>query len=85
MSGVTTSIASAIEEQGVTTQEIVRSMAEASAGAGQVTADISEVAHSADGAGQAAHAVATSADVLAEQARTLHAEIDQFLRNVRAA
>ncbi|GJD72373.1 methyl-accepting chemotaxis protein [Methylobacterium goesingense] len=85
MSGVTTSIASAIEEQGVTTQEIVRSMAEASAGAGQVTADISEVAHSADGAGQAAHAVATAADVLAGQARTLQTEIDQFLRNVRAA
>ena len=85
MSGVTTRIAGAIEQQGITTQAIIRSMSEAAAGAGQVTTDISEVAHSAQGAGQAAHAVATAADALADQSLTLHAEIEQFLRDVRAA
>jgi len=85
MGGVTTRIAGAIDDQGVTTQDIVRSMSEASGGTDKVTADISEVARSASAAGHAAKAVATSADDLAVQSRALHAEIDQFLRNVRAA
>ncbi|MCJ2142370.1 methyl-accepting chemotaxis protein [Methylobacterium sp. E-066] len=85
LSGVTTRIASAVDGQGVTTREIVRSMSEASGGTDKVTADISEVARSAGDAGHAAEAVATSADDLAVQSRALHTEIDQFLRNVRAA
>ncbi|SFM09248.1 methyl-accepting chemotaxis protein [Methylobacterium pseudosasicola] len=85
LSGVTTRIASAVDGQGVTTREIVRSMSEASGGTDKVTADISEVARSAGAAGHAAEAVASSADDLAVQSRALHTEIDQFLRNVRAA
>ncbi|MCJ2092892.1 methyl-accepting chemotaxis protein [Methylobacterium sp. J-072] len=85
LSGVTTRIASAVDGQGVTTREIVRIMSEASGGTDKVTADISEVARSAGDAGHAAEAVATSADDLAVQSRALHTEIDQFLRNVRAA
>ncbi len=67
MSGVTTTIATAIEEQGVTTQEIVRSMSQASAGTSQVTTNIAEVAQEARGAGHAAQAVAAAADGLAGQ------------------
>ncbi|MCJ2059513.1 methyl-accepting chemotaxis protein [Methylobacterium sp. J-048] len=85
LSGVTTRIAGAVDGQGVTTREIVRSMSDASGGTDKVTADISEVARSAGDAGHAAKAVATSADDLAVQSRALHTEIDQFLRNVRAA
>ncbi|KQP75074.1 MULTISPECIES: HAMP domain-containing methyl-accepting chemotaxis protein [unclassified Methylobacterium] len=85
MSGVTTSIAGAVEEQGATTQEIMRSMMQASSGTDRVTTDISEVARSADAAGQVAQSVATAADALAGQSRTLRAEIENFLGNVRAA
>jgi methyl-accepting chemotaxis protein len=85
MSGVTTRIAGAVEEQGATTHAIVRSMAEASAGTDRVTADIGEVAHSAEDAGGVARVVATAADALAEQSRVLRTEIEEFLGNVRAA
>lgn len=85
MSGVTTNIATAIEEQGVTTQEIVRSMSQASAGTAEVTTNIAEVAQEAEGAGQAARAVASAADGLASRAVTLRSEMDEFLASVRAA
>ncbi|GJD34966.1 methyl-accepting chemotaxis protein [Methylobacterium aerolatum] len=85
MSGVTTNIAAAIEEQGVTTQEIVRSMSQASAGTAQVTTNIAEVAQEARGAGHAAQAVAAAADGLASQSGALRTEMEQFLSSVRAA
>lgn len=85
MSGVTNNIAAAIEEQGVTTQEIVRSMSQASAGTAQVTTDIAEVAQEAEGAGQAAQAVAAAANGLASQSGTLRTEMEHFLSSVRAA
>lgn len=85
MNGVTAGIAAAIEEQGATTREIARGMAEASAGTDQVTADVSEVMRSADGAGRAAVAVAVATDALAGQSRELRAEVDDFLANIRAA
>ena len=85
MSGVTTNIAAAIEEQGVTTQDIVRSMSQASSGTTQVTTNIAEVAQEAKGAGQAAQAVAAAADGLAGQSSVLRTEMQQFLASVRAA
>ncbi|KQO86624.1 chemotaxis protein [Methylobacterium sp. Leaf92] len=85
MRSVTTNIATAIEEQGATTQEIVRSMSQASTGTVEVTTNIAEVAQEAEGAGQAARAVATAADGLADQSNVLRSEVEKFLANVRAA
>ena len=85
MRSVTTNIATAIEEQGATTQEIVRSMSQASTGTVEVTTNIAEVAQEAEGAGQAARAVATAADGLADQSAVLRSEVEKFLANVRAA
>ncbi len=85
MNAVTTNIASAVEEQGVTTQEIVRNMNQASAGTGAVTSDITEVARAADGAGLVAGSVLTASEDLAAQSEHLRAEIGKFLDNVRAA
>lgn len=85
MNGVTMSIAAGIEEQGATTQEIMRSMVHASTGTDQVTVNISEVARSAESAGNAAQSVAVAADTLAGQSHSLRAEMRQFLANVRAA
>ncbi|MBE7199759.1 MAG: HAMP domain-containing protein [Parafilimonas terrae] len=85
MSGVTTTIAAAIEEQGATTQDIVRSMTQASAGTAEVTTNIAAVAQEAKGAGDAAQAVAASANSLARQSSVLRTEVEQFLSSVRAA
>jgi len=85
MNSVTTNIASAVEEQGVTTQEIVRNMNQASAGTGAVTTDIAEVARVADEAGLVAGSVLAASDDLATQSERLRAEIDHFLNDVRAA
>ncbi|MET0529529.1 MAG: methyl-accepting chemotaxis protein [Microvirga sp.] len=85
MNRITTSIAAAVEEQGVTTQEIVRSMVQASAGTSEMTTDITEVARVADEAGSAALSVAQASDRLAEQSGQLRSEMEQFLASVRAA
>jgi len=85
MGGVTAHIADAIAQQGATTRAIASSLDEAAAGVGRVTADITEVARSAEAAGHAVLAFATASDELAGQSRTLSAEVAQFLRNVRSA
>ena len=74
-----------MDQQGATTQDIVRSMGQASAGTGMMTTDIAEVARVADDAGQAAGSVARASDVLAERADQLRVEVAQFLRNIRTA
>ncbi len=85
MNAVTTNIAASVEEQGVTTQEIVRSMNQASAGTGAVTSDIGAVARVADEAGLAAGSVLQASDDLALQSRLLRTEVEQFLADIRAA
>ncbi|SDO24709.1 Methyl-accepting chemotaxis protein [Methylobacterium phyllostachyos] len=85
MNEVSTGIAAAIDQQGATTQNIVRSMGQASTGTGMMTADITEVARVADDAGQAAASVSEASDALAARAVQLRAEVAQFLQNIRAA
>lgn len=85
MNRTTTGIAAAVEQQGATTQEIVRSMTQASEGTSAMTADIAEVARVADEAGRAAASVAEVTGHLATQSERLRAEVAQFLQIVRAA
>ncbi|KQP32208.1 MULTISPECIES: methyl-accepting chemotaxis protein [unclassified Methylobacterium] len=85
MSQVTGSIAAAVEEQGVTTQEIVRNMGQASAGTGAMTQDIAAVATSAEEAGASAAQVQRASADLSRQSESLRAEVDGFLATVRAA
>ncbi|MGC5780646.1 methyl-accepting chemotaxis protein [Methylobacterium sp. NFXW15] len=85
MNRTTTGIAAAVEQQGATTQEIVRSMTQASEGTSAMTSDIAEVARVADEAGRAAASVAEVTGHLATQSERLRAEVAQFLQNVRAA
>jgi methyl-accepting chemotaxis protein len=85
MSGLSTGIAAAIEEQGSATQEIVRNVGQAAFGAGEVTANIAGVASAAEGAGAAATQVLGSASELSVQAERLDVEVHRFLDTVRAA
>lgn len=85
MSMVTSSIAAAVEEQSLTTQEIVRNMGQASAGTGAMTTDIEEVARSAAEAGTSAGRVLVASEDLSTQSDSLRSEVGQFLATVRAA
>ncbi len=85
ISGVATSIAAAVEEQGAATQEIVRNVGQAAAGTGEVTGNIAGVADAADETGKAAGQVLSAATELSRQSETLTAEVARFLDTVRAA
>ncbi len=85
ISGVATSIAAAVEEQGAATQEIVRNVGQAAAGTGEVTGNIAGVAGAAEETGAAASQVLASASELSRQSEHLSAEVARFLATVRAA
>ncbi|MCJ2047930.1 methyl-accepting chemotaxis protein [Methylobacterium sp. J-078] len=85
MNVVTGSIAAAVEEQGVTTQEIVRNMGEASSGTGAMSHDIEAVALSAAEAGATADQVQRASADLSRQSEQLRTEVAGFLATVRAA
>ncbi|GJE39588.1 methyl-accepting chemotaxis protein [Methylobacterium persicinum] len=83
MSGVTATIAAAIEQQGAATQEIVRNVAQAAAGTGEVTHNISGVAEAAAMTGSAAGQVLGAASELTRQSDHLRDEVARFLDGIR--
>ncbi|KQP16385.1 methyl-accepting chemotaxis protein [Methylobacterium sp. Leaf93] len=85
ISGVATSIAAAVEQQGAATQEIVRNVSRAATGTGAVTSNISGVAGAAEETGTAASRVLEAASELSRQSEHLATEVGQFLTTVRAA
>ncbi|MBA9066640.1 methyl-accepting chemotaxis protein [Methylobacterium sp. RAS18] len=85
IAGVAASIATAVEEQGAATQEIVRNVAQASTGTSEVTTNIAGVAGAAEETGAAAAQVLASASELSRQSEHLNAEVGNFLATVRAA
>ena len=85
MSDVSSSIASAVDQQGAATREIVASVNQASAGTGEVTANINKVAEVAEETEMAAHQVLTSSSALVDQAEHLRTQVNGFLATVRAA
>ncbi|MBE7201054.1 MAG: methyl-accepting chemotaxis protein, partial [Parafilimonas terrae] len=82
---VATRIAAAVEQQGAATQEIVRNVAQAAQGAGEVTETISGVAGAAKETGTAADQVLTAASELTQHSAHLGHEVTRFLATVRAA
>nr|WP_156295387.1 methyl-accepting chemotaxis protein [Methylobacterium aquaticum] len=82
---VTTTIASAVEEQGAATQEIVRNVAQAATGTAEVTSNIAGVAQASEDTGAAASQVLASASELSRQSEHLTSEVHRFLQSVRAA
>ena len=82
---VATAIAAAVEEQGAATQEIVRNVSQASAGAAEVTGNIAGVAGAAEATGSAANQVLDAAGDLSRQSEQLRGQVTRFLATVRAA
>jgi methyl-accepting chemotaxis protein len=82
---IATAIAAAVEEQGVTTQEIARNVGEAAKGTQQVASNITDVNRGAGETGSASAQVLSSAQSLSRESNHLKAEVEKFLSTVRAA
>ena len=85
ISSASTTIATAVGEQGAATREIVRSVAQAALGTDAVTSTIAGVAEAAEGTDVAADSVLASATGLAKQSTRLRTEVDHFLAKIRAS
>ena len=85
INSVSTTIASAVEQQGAATQEIARSVQHAASGTREVSGNIAGVSTASAEAGAAAGEVLKASDALRRESDMLRAEIDAFLSNIRAA
>jgi methyl-accepting chemotaxis protein len=85
MSEISSTIASAVEEQGAATQEISRNVQQAAQGTHQVSANISDVQRGASETGSASSQVLSAAQSLSRDSTRLKSEVSKFLTTVRAA
>ncbi len=79
------SIAGAVDQQSVAGQDLARSIDIAARSTEEVSSNIGEVRQTSLATGAAANQVLDSSTVLEGQAGTLKAQVDEFLRHVRAA
>ncbi|HXP09848.1 MAG TPA: methyl-accepting chemotaxis protein [Acidobacteriaceae bacterium] len=82
---ISTSIASAVEQQGAATSEIARNVQQTAASTQEVTSTIAGVSQAAVNTGAAADHVLSAASGLSKQAEQIAAEVNSFVRGVRAA
>jgi methyl-accepting chemotaxis protein len=81
---IATTIASAIEQQGLSTQEIALRVARAANGTEQVNASIGGVSRAANQTGEAATKVLTASREVSQQADSLYDAVEGFLTEIRA-
>lgn len=79
------SIAAAVEQQGAATLSIVNSVSEASRGTTEVTVNMGEVSRNAEVTGAGAKQVLSASSELSQQADRMRADVQAFLKSVRAA
>jgi methyl-accepting chemotaxis protein len=82
---ISATIAAAVEEQGAATQEIARNAQQAAAGTSEVAQNISGVTEAAGKTGSAAAGMLEAVAAVTKQSAALRAEVDGFLRQIRAA
>jgi methyl-accepting chemotaxis protein len=82
---LTTSISSAVEEQGAVTAEIARNVQLVATGSSDICQHIGEVSAGASSTGTASAEVLIAARDLAEQSGRLKNEVENFIATVRAA
>jgi methyl-accepting chemotaxis protein len=85
MSEIASAIASAVEEQGVTTREISRNVQQAATGTQQVSANVSDVQRGTSETGASSAQVLAAAKSLSGESGRLRLEVDRFLSAVRTA
>jgi methyl-accepting chemotaxis protein len=85
ISEISSTIASAVEEQGAATQEISRNVQQAAQGTQQVASNIADVQRGAIETQSASSEVLSSAQSLSRESNNLKLEVGRFLTTVRAA
>ncbi len=85
ISEISTTIATAVEQQGAATSEIARNVEQAAAGTGEVSSNIAGVTKAASESGESANEVLSAANDLSQQSEMLKSEVDKFMAQVRAA
>ncbi|MFH1339864.1 MAG: cache domain-containing protein [Pseudomonadota bacterium] len=85
LSEISSTIASAVEEQGAATQEISRNVQQAAHGTQQVSSNITDVQRGASETGSASSQVLSAAQSLSGDSNRLKLEVGKFLSSVRAA
>jgi methyl-accepting chemotaxis protein len=83
MEHVSSTIASAVEEQSVTTREIAQSVQAVTVAVVGAAHAMGEVVGNADQAGQVGQSVSAVADEISRQASKLRVEVDQFLHAIQ--
>jgi len=82
---IATTISSAVEQQGVSTQEIARNVQQAAKGTQDVNQNIESVSKAAGETGSAAGQVLNASQEMARQAEGLRSEVERFLKEIRAS
>ena len=85
ISGITTSISSAVQQQGTATQSIAQGVQAAASGTLDVADNIERVAKGASDTGTTSGQMLKSAQALSEVSHHLKDEVEKFLDSVRAA
>jgi methyl-accepting chemotaxis protein len=85
ISGIATTIAAAVEEQGSATREIARSVQQAATGTNEVSQNVNGASQAAEQSRRLASNVKTAASDLGQQADDLFKSIDMFLSGLRNA
>ncbi|AUN32100.1 methyl-accepting chemotaxis protein [Niveispirillum cyanobacteriorum] len=84
VSSVSTTVAAAVEQQRMATQEIARSVQSASTASREAASEVQSLAQVAAGTGDAARGLREAATGLTDGAARLRREVDGFLQRVRA-
>jgi methyl-accepting chemotaxis protein/CHASE3 domain sensor protein len=85
ISEISSTIASAVEEQGSATQEIARSVQKVAQGTQAAATNVMQVNRGATETGSASEEVLNSARTLSNESTRLREELDRFMANIRAA
>jgi methyl-accepting chemotaxis protein len=85
ISGISTAIAAAVEQQGAATAEIARNVQQTAQGAQSVTSNMAGVRDAAAATGNAAREVLGAAGGLQRESNAFSGQIEQFIANMRAA
>ena len=85
MNAVTGEIARAVEDQNTSTLEITRSIQQTASGTQDVSSNIADVSALANDTSQGADEVMDVVDRVSQQSTTLKSELDNFLKDLRAA
>jgi methyl-accepting chemotaxis protein len=85
ISGIATTIAAAVEQQGSATREIARSVQQVAAGTSEVAVNVAGASHAADESRALADSVLIASRELNQHASALFASVDTFLAGLRDA